>query len=72
MNGMNRFLALVIGVLVAGSASADWIEDSDKNAMAVLRSQALFQHRGAGHLHRKIYLKISFEFCSPRTENKLL
>ena len=43
MNRINRFLALVIGVLVAGSASADWIEESDKNAMAVLRSQAAFQ-----------------------------
>ncbi len=43
MNRMNRFLALAVGVLVAGSASADWIEDSDKIAMAVLRSQAAFQ-----------------------------
>ena len=47
MNRMKRFLALAIGVLVAGSAYADWIEDSDKNAMAVLRSQAAFQPESA-------------------------
>lgn len=43
MNGMNRAVALVISLLVAGPAFADWIEDSDKNAMVVLRSQAVFQ-----------------------------
>ncbi len=35
---MSSFLALVIGLLIADSAFADWIEDSDKNSMVVLRS----------------------------------
>ncbi len=43
MDKMNRSLVLVISLLVAGSAFADWIEDSDKNSMLVLRSQAAFQ-----------------------------
>jgi hypothetical protein len=43
MNKMTQFLILAISLLVAGSAYADWIEDSDKNAMLVLRSQAAFQ-----------------------------
>ena len=43
MYGMSRSLVLVASLLVAGSAFADWIEDSDKNAMLVLRSQAAFQ-----------------------------
>ena len=43
MDRMKRSLVLVISLLVAGSAFADWIEDSDKNAMLVLRSQAAFQ-----------------------------
>lgn len=38
-----RSLILVFSLLAAGSAFADWIEDSDKNAMLVLRSQAAFQ-----------------------------
>ena len=43
MYSMYRLLLLVISLLVAGSAFADWIEDSDKNSMLVLRSQAAFQ-----------------------------
>ena len=43
MDRTKRSLVLVISLLVAGSAFADWIEDSDKNAMLVLRSQAAFQ-----------------------------
>ncbi len=42
MNKMSSFLALVIGLLIAGSAFADWIEDSDRNSMVALRSQAAF------------------------------
>jgi hypothetical protein len=43
MNRTTRILALVFSLLAAGSAFADWIEESDKNAMLVLRSQAAFQ-----------------------------
>jgi len=43
MDRLIRSLVLVISLLVAGSVFADWIEDSDKNAMVVLRSQAAFQ-----------------------------
>jgi hypothetical protein len=43
MDRMSRSLALITSLLIAGSAFADWIEDSNKNAMVVLRSQAAFQ-----------------------------
>ena len=39
----NWFLFLTSCLLLNGAASADWIEESDKNAMLVLRSQASFQ-----------------------------
>jgi hypothetical protein len=40
---MNRLLFLVACLFLSSVAYADWIEDSDKNAMLVLRSQASFQ-----------------------------
>jgi hypothetical protein len=43
MRRINRAFALIPCLLVSGAAYADWIEDSDKNAMLVLRSQASFQ-----------------------------
>ena len=49
MDKMNRSLVLVISLLVAGSAFADWIEDSDKNSMLVLRSQAAFQRESVAN-----------------------
>ncbi len=43
MRRMNRLLFLVACLFLSSVAYADWIEDSDKNAMLVLRSQASFQ-----------------------------
>ena len=43
MRRTNRSLFLVSCLLFSGVAYADWIEDSDKNAMLVLESQANFQ-----------------------------
>jgi uncharacterized protein (DUF885 family) len=43
MRRMNRSLFLTSCLLFSGVACADWIEDSDKNAMLVLESQASFQ-----------------------------
>jgi uncharacterized protein (DUF885 family) len=39
----SRFFLLFSSLLFIASANADWIEDSDVNAMLVLRSQAAFQ-----------------------------
>lgn len=38
-----RFCAAAVALLLFASAHADWIEDSDVNAMLVLKSQAAFQ-----------------------------
>jgi len=38
-----RVLAAAAALLLLSSANADWIADSDENAMLVLRSQAAFQ-----------------------------
>jgi hypothetical protein len=43
MPRMNQLLMLLISLLFSATVCADWIEDSDKNAMVVLRSQAAFQ-----------------------------
>ena len=43
MPRMNQLLMLVISLFFSVTVCADWIEDSDKNAMVVLRSQAAFQ-----------------------------
>jgi hypothetical protein len=43
MRTMIRPLTLICSLLISLAANADWIEDSDKNAMMVLRSQANFQ-----------------------------
>ena len=43
MSRPSLLLQLVIGALLVATANADWIEDSDRNAMLVLRSQASFQ-----------------------------
>jgi len=43
MHQISRFSLLSTGLLLFTTASADWIEDSDVNAMLVLRSQAAFQ-----------------------------
>lgn len=39
----SRSLIAAVVLLLSASASADWIEDSDKNSMMVLRAQAAFQ-----------------------------
>ena len=39
----SRSLIAAVVLLLSASASADWIEDSDKNSMIVLRAQAAFQ-----------------------------
>ena len=43
MPRLNQLLLLLISLLFSVTVCADWIEDSDKNAMMVLRSQAAFQ-----------------------------
>jgi uncharacterized protein (DUF885 family) len=43
MHRISRFSMLFTGLLLLTAANADWIEDSDVNAMLVLRSQAAFQ-----------------------------
>ena len=43
MHRISRLLVSVTGLFLFVAANADWIEDSDKNAMLVLRSQASFQ-----------------------------
>ena len=43
MHRISRFSLLFTGLFIFATASADWIEDSDVNAMLVLRSQASFQ-----------------------------
>ena len=43
MRIMFRSLTLICSLFISLLANADWIEDSDKNAMLVLRSQASFQ-----------------------------
>jgi uncharacterized protein (DUF885 family) len=43
MHRFSRFSLLFTGLLLFTTANADWIEDSDVNAMLVLRSQAAFQ-----------------------------
>ena len=43
MHRISRLLVLAISLFLFVTANADWIEDSDKNAMLVLRSQAAFQ-----------------------------
>ena len=43
MRTMFRSLTLICCLFLSFATSADWIEDSDKNAMLVLRSQASFQ-----------------------------
>jgi hypothetical protein len=42
----NRLLVLLASLFFSAVAFADWIEESDKNAMLVLRSQAEFQPEG--------------------------
>ena len=43
MHRISRFSMLFTGLILFTAANADWIEDSDVNAMLVLRSQASFQ-----------------------------
>lgn len=43
MHRISRFSMLFTGLFLFTTANADWIEDSDVNAMLVLRSQASFQ-----------------------------
>ena len=43
MHTISRFSLLFTGLLLFATANADWIEDSDVNAMLVLRSQAAFR-----------------------------
>jgi hypothetical protein len=43
MHRISRFFLLFSALLLVTAANADWIEDSDVNAMLVLRSQASFQ-----------------------------
>lgn len=43
MHKASRLLLATIGLLFFVAAGADWIEDSDKNAMLVLQSQARYQ-----------------------------
>ena len=43
MHRISRFSMLFTGLFLFATANADWIEDSDVNAMLVLRSQAAFQ-----------------------------
>ena len=43
MHRISRFSLLCMGLILVTTANADWIEDSDVNAMLVLRSQAAFQ-----------------------------
>ncbi|MDH4107968.1 MAG: DUF885 domain-containing protein [Gammaproteobacteria bacterium] len=46
MLNTRRFVATAAGLLVLCAAQADWIEDSDRNAMLVLRAQAAFRPEG--------------------------
>lgn len=39
----DRLVVSIAGLLIVTTAHADWIADSDKNAMLILRSQASFQ-----------------------------
>ena len=43
MHRISRFSLLFTGLFLFATANADWIEDSDVNAMLVLSSQASFQ-----------------------------
>ena len=43
MRSFSRFAILLLGATFVGAASADWIEQSNVNAMMVLQSQAKFE-----------------------------
>ncbi|MEP4486482.1 MAG: DUF885 domain-containing protein [Halioglobus sp.] len=78
MSITHRLSCLAAGLLLSVTASADWIEESDKSAMLVLESQAAFQPEGIANQGLSQYdgdvldLKKNYRQRQTANNNKLI